>query len=99
MMHGPKSVNLLNFSCVRCSVAVVLLVITFIGNSGLFTMCWSLVMTLYFDDLTYSLECAADGISWVSMFLILLYDNDILYVFGTYQVFTCFVLQMNAWDI
>jgi len=46
-------------------------------------MCWSLAMTLYFDDLTYSLECAADGISWVSMFLILSYDNDILYVSGT----------------
>jgi hypothetical protein len=46
-------------------------------------MCWSLVTTLYFDDLTYLLECAADGILWVCMFLILLYDNDILYVFGT----------------
>jgi len=40
-------------------------------------------MMLYFDDLAYSLECAADGISWVSVFLIILCDNDILYVFGT----------------
>ena len=38
-------------------------------------MCWSLVMTLYFDDLTYSFKCAAGSISWVSMFLILLHDN------------------------
>ena len=61
---------------------MVLLVITFMGNSESFTMCWSLVMT-YFDDLTYSLECAVDDISWVSVFLVLLYDDGILYVFGT----------------
>ena len=45
---------------------MVLLIITFIGNSESFTMCWSLVMTIYFDDLTYSSECVADGIAWVS---------------------------------